>query len=170
MKVAVKDASVFIDMETMGILDLWFLLGYETLTSSLVVGELQDGHHHQSLDYIASDRIRVINTPLEELEALFEELESKGASLADVSVVNIAIENDAMILSGDRVVRLEAKVRKLECRGSIWILDQLVSKGKLQGSIAARKLEELIDQKGHQQRFLPVDAALEYIEKWRKKN
>jgi hypothetical protein len=35
MKIAVKDANVFIDMESMGILDLWFLLGYETLTSSL---------------------------------------------------------------------------------------------------------------------------------------
>ncbi len=35
-KIAVKDANIFIDMEYMGILDLWFQLGHETITSNLV--------------------------------------------------------------------------------------------------------------------------------------
>lgn len=40
MKIAVKDANVFIDMESMGVFDLWAQLGYETLTTSLIVLEL----------------------------------------------------------------------------------------------------------------------------------
>jgi predicted nucleic acid-binding protein len=43
MKVAVKDANVFIDLESMGILDLWFQLDYPTMTSSFVVMELAAG-------------------------------------------------------------------------------------------------------------------------------
>lgn len=49
MKIAVKDANVFIDLEAMGLLDLWFQLGITTLTSSFVVKELEDGGHLNAL-------------------------------------------------------------------------------------------------------------------------
>ena len=49
MKVAVKDANVFIDLESMGLLDLWFQVGITTLTSSFVVMELEDGGHENAL-------------------------------------------------------------------------------------------------------------------------
>ncbi|MCB1123970.1 MAG: hypothetical protein KJT03_20620 [Verrucomicrobiae bacterium] len=169
MKIAVKDANVFIDMESMGILDLWFLLGYETLTSSLIVGELRKGNHRHSLGYIASDKIQVIRSTLDELEELFAELEPKGASLADVSVVHIAQQHNAMILTGDQVIRAEGMARGIECRGNIWILDQLVSREILRGAIAANKLEELMDLDGDRRRFLPKKECMEYIEAWRKK-
>ena len=49
MKIAVKDANVFIDLESMGILDLWLLLGYETFTSDFVVTELVKGNHQNCI-------------------------------------------------------------------------------------------------------------------------
>ncbi|MDA3873662.1 MAG: hypothetical protein PF795_06850 [Kiritimatiellae bacterium] len=44
MKIVVKDAVVFIDLELMEILDLWFKLGYETWMTNHVVEELTSGH------------------------------------------------------------------------------------------------------------------------------
>ena len=49
MIIAVKDAYVFIALESMGLLDLWFQLGIETITSSFVVMELEDGNHQNAL-------------------------------------------------------------------------------------------------------------------------
>ncbi|HKJ90194.1 MAG TPA: hypothetical protein VJ960_03615 [Oceanipulchritudo sp.] len=52
MKIAVKDANVFIDMESMGVFDLRVQLGNETLTTSLIVLELEDDGHAEALAYI----------------------------------------------------------------------------------------------------------------------
>ncbi len=45
MKVAIKDANVFIDLEIAGLFDLWFQLGIETHTSVFIQEELENGGH-----------------------------------------------------------------------------------------------------------------------------
>ena len=43
MKIAVKDANFFIDLEIAGLLELWFQLGVEIHTSAFIRQELRDG-------------------------------------------------------------------------------------------------------------------------------
>lgn len=148
-KVAVKDANVFIDMEVMRILDLWFQLDVETITSSLVVQELEDGRHLQALAYVESEQIASLSSPLE-------------------VVLHLAIEHHALLLTGDQKLRTVAEARAVECHGSIWALDQLVKTKKLLGPVAAEKLSALLALTGKRKRFLPRKSAEEHISRWRR--
>ena len=130
-KVAVKDANVFIDMESMGILDLWFQLNIATITSELVVLELEAGQHRQALAYVESAQITSISSPLEVVANLRQKY--AGISLTDASVLFLAIEHQAMLLTADQALRSVAEAQTVECHGSIWVLDQLVIAEKVVG-------------------------------------
>lgn len=165
-KVAVKDANVFIDLEVMGILDLWFQLEIETITSTLVVQELEEGRHFQALAYVESERIASLSSPLEPVFALRERY--TGISVTDASVLHLAIEHHALLLTGDQKLRTVAEAQTVECHGSIWVLDQLVKEKKLLGPVAAEKLFALLALTGKRKRFLPRKSAEEHISRWRR--
>jgi len=170
MKVAVKDANVFIDLESMGILDLWTQLGYETLTSSFIVDELEKGGHRKALAHVRAGKVKEVIIPGEEMAALFElfqVVESNGASLEDASVLFIAIREKALLLTGDKPLRHEAAIRSVEYHGTFWILEQLVENGVLPPRMAAEKLSMLISLTGRRKRHLPRKLAESYIERWR---
>ncbi|RYZ64431.1 MAG: hypothetical protein EOP09_15970, partial [Proteobacteria bacterium] len=126
MKIAVKDANVFIDLESMGILDLWFQLGYQTITSTFVIVELEEGGHTNALASIQAGLVieAVISAEeMEKFEMLQKDCDSTGLSLADVSVLYLAMREDAMLLSGDRPLRTQAQLRWVEIHGTLWIMD-----------------------------------------------
>jgi len=164
MKIAVKDANVFIDMEAMGVFDLWAQLGYETLTTSLIVLELEDGCHAEALAYIETGGISVVDPSSEAIYDLYSKL--PGLSIEDASVLCLAIERNAMLLTGDKTLRNAGEVRQVEVHGSIWVLDKLVQEGKLAGTVAAEKLHSLLNLAGAGSRFLPDKLAYKYIRKW----
>lgn len=164
-KIAVKDANVFIDMEYMDIFDLWFQLEYETITSDLVVRELEDGRHFQALAYIESSQIYASSLPLDVVVETQER--HVGISATDAAVLHIAVQHNALLLTGDRRLRNAAKIEVVECHGSIWVLDQLVRNGKLKGLSAAQKLISLTKLKGKRKRFLPMKSVTEHINRWR---
>lgn len=164
-KVAIKDTNIFIDMESMGILDLWLQLGIETITSSLVVQELEAGQHLQSLAYIKSTQIKALSSPLEPVAEIMGE--ETGISMPDASLLHLAIEHEAaLLLTGDKALRNAAEARAVECHGSIWILDQLVLNKKVTGVLAVEKLNGLLSLEGEQKRYLPRNAVNEYIRRW----
>lgn len=166
MRVAVKDANVFIDMELMGLFDLWTALGYQTLTTSMIEVELKRGGHAEALAYIATDHIEVLDPDTGEVEA-FQLALDRGVSVQDASVLFVAIQRDALLLTGDKRLRMNAELLEVECHGSIWILDQLVQHGKLEGKVAAAKLIRLLAFEGEQVRHLPKKTAKAYIERWK---
>lgn len=47
MRVAVKDASILIDLAHGGFLTPWFKLGIETLTTDLVMAEIKDPNQNR---------------------------------------------------------------------------------------------------------------------------
>ncbi len=167
-KIAVKDANIFIDLEAMGILDLWFHLNYETITSSFIADELAAGGHFQSLAYIDSGKIQSVNLSLIDVFELYESLEESGLSIGDISVLHLAMSRDALLLTGDGRLRTECEVHFIEYHGSLWILEQLVEKGILAPLVASQKLEHLLKLSGQQRRFLPEKLCKEMMMKWNK--
>ncbi|MCH6255638.1 hypothetical protein MLD52_03710 [Puniceicoccaceae bacterium K14] len=171
MKVAVQDANILIDLELSGLLDLWFQLGIETHTTNLVCRELRKGSHIQALSYVKNGSILETIISFEDLlevDRIHRSFEPKGAGVVDASVLFLAMQKGAMLLTGDKPLRHEAEVKyRIEVHGTIWILDQLVLKGVIQGVVAADKLEYLIGLTGEQKRRLPRKQSSEYIAKWR---
>lgn len=172
MKIAVKDANVFIDLEAMGLLDLWFQLGITTLTSSFVVMELEDGGHENALACIRAGQVIEATISGEEMAGAFADFQDAhggaGLSETDISVIYLAIREDAMVLSGDRLLRITAQARHLEIHGTLWIMDRLVTEGLLHSSLAADRLEALMRRTGSEQRFLPKVDCEARISRWRR--
>lgn len=170
MRIAVKDANIFIDLESMGILDLWFQLGHETITSSYVVVELEDGNHANALASIRAGQVKEAVITPEEMAGpfgmLMSDLDYSGLSLTDVSVLFLAIREEAVLLSGDRQLRAQAKLHCVEVHGTLWIMDRLVEAGLLASSLASQRLQTLIERTGKERRYLPKAECESRIARW----
>lgn len=164
MKIAIKDANVLIDMEVAELFDLWFQLGHETMTTDLIVAELRKGRHQRALEYIDAGHIKVESCSsgfLSDAFGLLQEIGS-GPSIEDCTVLLLAMQRDAMLLSGDKPLRIAAKARQIEVHGTLWIFDQLVDSKFMRKAIAAQKLSHLLES----DRYLPAQACSERIRKW----
>ncbi len=164
MKIAIKDANVLIDMEVAELFDLWFQLGHETMTTDLIDAELRKGRHQRALDYIKAGHIKVEPCSpdfLSDALGLMKEI-GGGLSIQDGSVLLLAMQRDAMLLSGDKPLRIAANARQIEVHGTLWIFDQLVESRLMRKAIAAQKLSHLFES----DRYLPAQACSERIRKW----
>lgn len=74
----------------------------------------------------------------------------------------LAIALNALLLTGDKELRLLAEARQVEVHGTLWIFDRLVEKRLLKPKDAADKLECLLTQ----DRYLPEMACGERIKRW----
>lgn len=167
--IVVKDAIVLIDLEIMGLLDLWFQLDYMTLTTSFIVSELEIGNHLTSLAYVQTGLLRKVKFELEEMikvEALYQQEQPHGISLADASVLFLAQREDALLLSGDKALRARCAARQVTYHGTYWIMDRLIVAGVLCSRVAASKLKYVFTLMGEQIRFLPRKQGEALIAKW----
>jgi len=167
MKVAVKDSCLLIDLEIMRVLDLWFQLKIETLTTTIIVDEIRD-QHPDIVAYIESGAMVVIDYDVPDLIPLITELGTDDLSLGDLSVLHLAEEKDAVLLTCDSALRGEAKARRIDCHGSIWVLEKLVDSNLLPGPVAASKLQALVSGANGTGRFLSPKLIAPYLAKWKR--
>ena len=166
MKIVVKDANVFIDLEIAGLLELWFQLGIETHTSVFIREELRDGGHHETLTHFDSGNVTPHDfdfSEIVEIEALVNEV-NRAAKFNDCSVLYLAEKLGAPLLSGDGALRKSATRRGLEVKGTLWVFDQLIAAGLLASKTAAVKLRLLLSEGS----FLPRTACDERLGRWEK--
>lgn len=98
MKVVVQDASVLIDLAAADLLEAWFSLDIDTLTSSFVWREVNRRSQKAKLRLFARDkRILVVDMSSEVLSQIVRlkmDLPPK-LSLNDASVLHLAIQRKA---------------------------------------------------------------------------
>lgn len=167
MKVAVKDSGLLIDLDLMGVLDLWFLLEIETITTDQIFREVRF-RHPNVVAHVDSGSLKIHQIGL---SRVLNELDRAGyekLSPEDVSILILARDKRAMLLTCDGSLRKEAKGQAIEVHGSIWVMDRLVKANLLSGEVAAFKLETLMNLSGTEKRFIPIKEAETFIDKWLK--
>src|ERR1051325_11423944 len=138
MKVAVKDACVLIDLANGGLLDAWFCLGIETHTTNLVIRQLKSDRQWQLVSgFVEAGILKVSTLNGEQMSEMYRELGSLSVGVADQTVLFLAMELDAILITGDRKLRIEGIKKKVEVRGLLWILDELVNKKHIAPKLAA---------------------------------
>lgn len=146
MKLVVQDASVLIDLAAADLLEAWFSLGIETLTSSFVWREVNRRSQKAKLRAFARDeRIQVVGMGTEmlsEIVRLKMDLPPK-LSLNDASVLHLAVERTAVLLTGDRNLRTAAEARAVTVYGLPALMDFMVQEDALTAAAAITKLELL---------------------------
>lgn len=163
MKVAVKDACVLIDLANGGLLDAWFHLGIETHTTNLVIQQLKSDRQWQLVSgFIEAGMLKVSTLNGDQMTEMYGELGQLSIGVADQTVLFLAMELDAILITGDRKLRLEGLKQKVEVRGLLWILDELISKKLVSPKLAAAKLRLMRDEGA----FLPSAECQKRLAQW----
>lgn len=168
MKIVIQDASVLIDMADCDLLDVWFGLGFDLRTTSLVWREVKRKNQKIKLKrYVDDGRFGIeavgaqALTEIVQLQALL----SSRVTIEDVSALFFAGKLESILLTGDKRLRQHAEERGIETHGLLWVFDTLVARGALLPGVAADRLEKLLERGTSR---LPLHECGLRIRKWRK--
>lgn len=163
MKVAVKDACVLIDLANGGLLDAWFQLGIETFTTDLVIRQVKTAHQWQAVSgFVEAGLLKIHSLTGDELVRMSASFAELRIGVEDQTVLFLAVEQEAILVTGDKRLRIEATRRKVDVRGLLWVLDELIERGVLAPKLAAIKLQAMRAQGA----FLPSEECEKRLGLW----
>jgi hypothetical protein len=167
LKLVVTDACIFIDLYDIGLTDPFFLLDLEVHTTVDVLAELYVIQKDTLRPHLSLGKLILHNMEEADRHAMHGANYPKSLSVGDQTVLYLAEKIGAMVLSGDRVVRIAAGARAIECHGIFWIFDQLVGASLLSNTLASDKLKMLVDKnivyRNNPKLGIEIDARLK---KW----
>ena len=162
MSVVIQDANIIIDLIACEIFDDFFKLDIEVYTSSLVLDEIIRPDQKALCEHVVhQNQLKVveINT-LEYLQ--LQAMEANGLSVQDRSVLKLAKDRVATLLTGDGKLRRMARAQAVEVCGILWVFDALVEQAICSRSDAVIKLRLLKDSNIR----LPVNEIDKRIREW----
>lgn len=146
LKVTVTDACIFIDLYDLDLLTQFFSLDIEVHTTTAVIYELYVEQQKILRAYQSVGQLVVHNLMEQDFLNIRNEQYPRSLSITDMSVLYIANQLGACVLSSDKTLRNCAKNRAIEYHGMVWIFDRLVDTSLLSRKEAATKLEKLAEE------------------------
>jgi predicted nucleic acid-binding protein len=168
VKIVIQDASVLIDMADCDLLDVWFGLGFDLRTTSLVWREVSRKNQKIKLKrYVDNGRFSVESVGAQALTEIvqLQAVLSSRVTLEDVSALFFADKLESILLTGDKRLRQHAEERGIETHGLLWVFDILVARGALLPGVASDRMEKLIERGTSR---LPLNECELRIKKWRR--
>lgn len=144
VKIAVTDANIFIDLYDLGLTKYFFNLDLEIHTTSAVLYELYPEQQEILQAYQSVGWLEVHNLQEHDFIEIHKENYPKSLSEADKSVLHVANNINASVLSSDKTLRNCAKNKDIEYHGMIWIFDKFVETATLTSKEAKNKLKHLV--------------------------
>jgi predicted nucleic acid-binding protein len=144
MKLAVTDACIFIELYNLRLTSEFFKLDIEVHTSIDVFNELYDEQQDLLLAYQDNGKLRMHSLTEEDRVVILKTKYSAGLSENDKTVLHIAVQNEALVLSSDKAVRKHAKKLSIEYHGMLWIFDRLVELSLVSKTDAVLKLKQMM--------------------------
>lgn len=142
MIIVVHDACALIDLLQADLIPAWVKCGVEIHTTELALLEVEN----DATPLHQSGRLVIKNHSADELKELrsFKTKVKKSLSVEDCSVLRLASELSAPLLTGDADLRSTAEQLGVRVHGMLWVLDVLVERGQFLKNDAARTLRDLI--------------------------
>jgi predicted nucleic acid-binding protein len=165
VKVAVTDASIFIDLIQVGWIKFLPGIDCEIVTTYEVIAELHDWQQVILEETIQEQGFSVHPAPERELSAWRENLAlAKRLSRPDITVLWLAVRMEAMVLTGDKLMRTASTRLHLETHGILWLFDQFIEKQlvtPLEACVGLEVLMEINDR-------LPREDCEDRLVRWKK--
>jgi PIN domain nuclease of toxin-antitoxin system len=155
MKLAITDVSVLFDLFNVGVLPEFFGLNIEIYTTDFIYNEIKQSDEIKEFElFVRSGKLKIIVVEESEQETIADmNLKYTNRSIADKTAIYKAIQMDCILLTCDDKLKKEALDKRLEVHGSIWVIDQLIENGKLDGR---RAIEAFVSLK-MANAWLPLD-------------
>lgn len=163
MKIAVSDANIFIDLLELGVIQHLFDLPLEIHTTDRVMIEMYPEQEEALMVYHANGQFTLHLITDEDTLAITASNYNRGLSDADKSVLYVAEKIEAIVLTGDDLVRKNCHQAKIEIHGILWVLDQFVESNLIDSTEASALLNKLMVQNT----WLPTDHCNERLNKWK---
>lgn len=156
----VPDSNVLIDFQQAGILEVLFSLPSRWLLPDLTLAEMHTPDPHRLLELGVEEALfsRGEIQAIVQLRARYPAL-----SLPDCANLYLAHREHAILLTGDRLLRRIAENDfGLQVRGTLWLLDHLLTMGYLSRQSAAHALRAMLEAG----RRLPRAECERRLERW----
>jgi predicted nucleic acid-binding protein len=143
MKLAVTDACIFIDLFDLELIPSFFELPFEVHSTVDVYGELNPEQRQTLEKWIKQEQFILHNLDAEKRNQIQQAGYPKGLSETDKTVLHLARDLEALMLSSDKVLRNTASKLKLEVHGILWIIEKLIEYSHLSKNEGIAKYRSL---------------------------
>jgi hypothetical protein len=161
MIILVSDTSVLIDLERGGLLESAFSCGLTMVVPDLLYARELESDNGPLLRKLGLGVVALNPDEVDFAQQLRKQ--RPGLSLPDCFALSCAQRQDHALVSGDKLLRTEAKARHCTVYGLLWILDQMDASGKVGGTMLHEGLSRIWN---HPRRRLPKSEVMERLERW----
>ena len=155
----IVDSCVILDLEHGGVIKVLFQFPCELLTTSWLLREIK------TLDVAQLLSLGLIRCELspEDTQTMFSlRQQHPGLSVPDCSALSLALSTSGILLTGERPLRKLASQLGIECHGTLWVLDQAISRQLLSSYTAGQRLISMI-RRGSR---LPPAECIKRLKRW----
>jgi predicted nucleic acid-binding protein len=146
MKIVITDTNILFDVIKIGALPEFFSLDYEICTTVFVMQEILPSPQKEMVEtFIRAKKLIVYDFSAEEIEEV--QNFNTGRDLkrfTDKTVIWKSLQLNCPMLTGYQRMREVAEKMNIEVHGSIWIIDELVTKTLISSEKAILLLEQLL--------------------------
>lgn len=161
MIILVSDTSVLIDLERGGLLEPAFSCGLVMVVPDLLYVRELDADNGPFLRTLGLGVVALDPDEVEFAQQLRKE--RPGLSLPDCFALSCARRENHALVSGDQLLRKEARARDCTVYGLLWILDQMEASGRIGVAMLHEGLSRIWN---HPRRRLPRAEVMERLERW----
>lgn len=161
MIILVSDTSVLIDLERGGLLESAFSCGLTMVVPDLLYARELESDNGPLLRKLGLGVVALNPDEVDFAQQLRKQ--RPGLSLPDCFALSCAQRQDHALVSGDKLLRTEAKARHCTVYGLLWILDQMDASGKVGDAMLHEGLSRIWN---HPRRRLPKSEVMERLERW----
>jgi rRNA-processing protein FCF1 len=162
-KIAIQDACILIDLIEMKLMDHCLQIPFSFCTTELVLAELYEEQKNTIANSINTGKLSIIaieENALSEIISITNN--TQKLTIEDISVYYYASQNNALLLTGDKVLRTLAQNNGIESAGILFIFDQLVLHNILTKKEAGIYLMGLYEKN----KRLPREECVRRIREW----
>ena len=128
MKLIVSDANILIFLSRLGLVDNFTGMDFEIHTTDFIINEYNKGGAGDKKlkrleKYIRSDKIKVHEYQFDELLSVYEQ--KKTLSIPDCSIFKLSSELQAVLLTGDKALKIYSEQNGIKVHGIIWLIDEM---------------------------------------------
>lgn len=129
MALLVSDSSVLIDLERGGLLEATFQCGFSMVVPDLLYERELKEYNGQ---YLMQLGLSVTELAPDELAyAQDAQTQQPRLSLVDCFALTCAKRPNHILLAGDGLLRKAAGEASVDCKGLLWLLDQMLASGRV---------------------------------------
>jgi rRNA maturation endonuclease Nob1 len=141
-EIVIKDSCIIIDLIELGLIDVFFGLGLLVYTTPNVLAEITEVEQAAIVNrLVLNDQLKVDGSGnFSTISAIASD--NPALSVADSSVLELAIRIKATVLTSDGSLRKVALSKKVKVRACLWIIEELLNLELITVEIALQKLDD----------------------------